>query len=63
MAHGLNESQKSNRRGYDYWGKRPGNASQCNCPVKHKKTKIITHRKERAAKKEILYKEVMFCEK
>lgn len=47
MAHGLNASQKENRLGFDYWGKRPGNKGGCNCPTKHKATKKITHRKER----------------
>ena len=55
MAHGKNASEKGNKKGYDYSGRRIGNKSQCNSPTKHKSKKKITHRLERQRKKRTLY--------
>ena len=58
MAHGINESQKTNKLGYDYHGKRAGNKGGCNSPTPHKRTKKITHKKERRQKSQEVFNEV-----
>lgn len=47
MSHGLNESQKERKKGFDYNGKRKINKGGCKSPSKDKWLKRVTHKLER----------------